>query len=66
MSDESRQRIIRRAGSQPAEAELQEGARESREAATREDAERQGTKPGEEKGPTPLAEDRGGPPRPRR
>ncbi|MFL5820472.1 MAG: hypothetical protein ACJ76S_07295 [Solirubrobacteraceae bacterium] len=68
MSNEDRQRILRRAGSQPAEAETRTRARDSREATRREDAELEGEEPpGEpESQPAPLAEDSEGPPRPRR
>jgi hypothetical protein len=56
MSNEDRQRILRRAGSQPAEAETTTRARDSREAKRREDAQLE----------RPLGEDPQGPPRPRR
>lgn len=66
MSNEERQRTVRHAGSDPAEAEKQEGARSSRERKAREDAEaaRQGEDRGEEH--TPMAEVPGEQPRPRR
>jgi hypothetical protein len=66
MSNEERQRIIRRAGSEPAEAEEHEHAAAGREAKAREDAEAQA---GQRRSPDegiPLAEDEGEPPRPRR
>lgn len=67
MSNEDRQRILRRAGSQPAEAETATRARESREAKRREDAELEREQPGDpEDQPGPLGEDPDGPPRPRR
>jgi len=68
MSNEDRQRILRRAGSQPAEAETSTRARESREAKRREDAQlEREQRPGEaDDQPTPLGEDPEGPPRPRR
>jgi hypothetical protein len=68
MSNEDRQRILRRAGSQPAEAETATRARESREAKRREDAQlEREPRPGEpDDQPTPLGEDPQGPPRPRR
>ena len=68
MSNEERQRTLRRAGSQPAQAETSTRARESREAKRREDAELERQQPpGEpEEQPTPLGEDPQGPPRPRR
>jgi hypothetical protein len=68
MSNEDRQRILRRAGSQPAEAETTIRARDSREAKRREDAQLEREQPpGEpEDQPKPLGEDPQGPPRPRR
>jgi hypothetical protein len=68
VSNEDRQRILRRAGSQPAEAETTTRARESREAKRQEDAqlEREWQPPDPEPQPTPLGEDPEGPPRPRR
>jgi hypothetical protein len=66
MSSEERQRILRRAGNSPAEAEKQQGAQDSRERKASEDAEAAaGT---EDRGDehTPLAEVPGGQPRPRR
>jgi hypothetical protein len=66
MSNEERQRIIRRAGSEPAEAEEHEHAAASREAKAREDAEAQAGQRGSTDEATPLAEEEGEPPRPRR
>lgn len=66
MSGEERQRILRRAGkNEPAEAELQEGAKSSREQATRDAAEREARDDAAVE-PTPVAESDDGPPRPRR
>ena len=66
MSGEERQRILRRAGhSDPAEAELQEGARASREQAGREEGVREAEDDAAVE-PTPVAESGDGPPRPRR
>ena len=67
MSSEERQRILRRAGGNPAEAEKEHGAQTGNEDAARQDAaERaEGEAPPTE-APTPLAEDADGPPRPRR
>ncbi len=66
MSNEERQRTLRQAGSEPAEAEKQEGARSSRERKAREDAEKatRGEDRGEES--TPMPEVPGEQPRPRR
>lgn len=66
MSNEERQRILRRAGSEPAEAERQEGARESRERLRRDEGAADAEQGGAGDEPTPLAEDPGDPPRPRR
>jgi hypothetical protein len=66
MSSEDRQRILRRAGSSPAEAEKQRGAEESRERKAREDAEAAAGVEDRGEEQTPLAEDPGDPPRPRR
>jgi hypothetical protein len=68
MSNEDRQRVIRRAGFKPAQAETEERAQKSREAKREEDAElqRQAADEDTEGKSTPLAEDPGGPPRPRR
>ena len=68
MSNEDRQRVIRRAGFEPAEAETQDRARKSRQAKAEEEAELQRRAPegGTEAEPSPLAEDAEGPPRPRR
>ena len=69
MSNEERQRILRQAGSRPAQAETEQAAQESHEAKRREEAEIRGeddVQPGERERPTPLAEEPEGPPRPRR
>jgi hypothetical protein len=68
MSNEDRQRILRRAGSQPAETETTTRARESREAKRQEDAQLEREQSHDEPGdqPQPLSEDPQGPPRPRR
>jgi hypothetical protein len=68
MSNEDRQRVIRRAGFKPAQAETEERARKSREAKREEEAElqRQAADGAAEDKSSPLAEDPGGPPRPRR
>jgi hypothetical protein len=67
MSNEDRQRILRRAGSQPAEAETATRARESREAKRQEDSQLEREQPPRpEDQPRPLGEDPEGPPRPRR
>lgn len=66
MSNEERQRTLRRAGSEPAEAETQEGARESRERMRREEAAAEKEQRREGDQPTPLPEVPGEPPRPRR
>jgi hypothetical protein len=66
MSSEERQRIIRRAGAEPAEAEKQEGARESRKKKRLEDADLESEQARSDQGDTPLTEVPGHPPRPRR
>ncbi len=67
MSNEERQRILREAGSAPAEAEKQEGARTSRERLRREEAQREAEDGGPTDSPKPLAEDDDdAAPRPRR
>ena len=68
MSNEDRQRVIRRAGFKPAEAETQDRAQKSRQAKAEEEAELQRRAPeGEaDSESSPLAEDSEGPPRPRR
>jgi hypothetical protein len=68
MSNEDRQRVIRRAGFQPAQAETEERAQKSREAKREEDAklQREAADRATEGKSTPLAEDPAGPPRPRR
>jgi hypothetical protein len=68
MSNEDRQRVIRRAGFKPAQAETEERAQKSREAKREEDAElAREAGDGDSAGKsTPLAEDPAGPPRPRR
>ena len=66
MSGEERQRILRRAGNnEPAEAELQERARASRDRAGREEGVREAEDDNAVE-PTPVAEAGDGPPRPRR
>lgn len=69
MSNEDRQRILRRAGSEPAEAQTQQQAQDSREAEREGEAElRDETEdsPKRDGQQVPLAEDPEGPPRPRR
>lgn len=66
MSNEERQRTLRRAGSDPAEAETQEGARSSRERKAREDAEAAARHDDDGEEGTPMAEAPGDQPRPRR
>lgn len=66
MSNEERQRILRHTGSDPAEAEKQEGARSSRERKAREDAEAAARQDDDGEETTPMAEDPGDQPRPRR
>ena len=66
MSSEERQRILRREGSEPAEAERQEGARGGREALSREEAERRSEERPDSAQATPAAEDDADRPRPRR
>lgn len=67
MSSEDRQRILRRAGSKPAEAETQHRAHDSREAKRQEDAQlEREQRPDAPDQPKPLSEDDQGPPRPRR
>ncbi|HEV2075064.1 MAG TPA: hypothetical protein VGR10_02385 [Thermoleophilaceae bacterium] len=66
MAGEERQRTLRRAGSEPAEAEKQEGARESRERKAQKDAEAAAAQDDRGEEHTPLAEDPGDQPRPRR
>lgn len=66
MSNEERQRILREAGSRPAEAEKQEGARESRERLARHEGEREAEQQRSPEEPTPLPEDDETTPRPRR
>lgn len=66
MSGEERQRILRKAGNnEPAEAEKQENARQSREQASAEEARREAEDDAAVE-PTPLAESDDGPPTPRR
>lgn len=66
MSNPDRQRILRRTGPDPAEAERQSGAAKSREAKRQEDAELEAEQRPSPDEPTPLAENPEGPPRPRR
>jgi len=65
MSNEERQRILREAGSRPAEAEKEDKAREAKQAREDEPPRKLGRRPPTEE-PRPLPEDPGGPPRPRR
>jgi hypothetical protein len=66
MSSEERQRILRRAGSTPAEAEKQERAKSSRKAKRVEDARIESEQEASGENPTPLPEGPEDPPRPRR
>lgn len=66
MSNEERQRTLRRAGAQPAEAEKQQGARESRQRKALEDAEVDAGQDDRGEEHAPLAEDSEDAPRPRR
>ena len=66
MSNEERQRILREAGSRPAEAEKEQAANEGREALGREEGARRAEDAGDEpERPTPLSEDDPDRPRPR-
>ncbi|MFL5867717.1 MAG: hypothetical protein ACJ766_11540 [Thermoleophilaceae bacterium] len=66
MSNGERQRILREAGSRPAEAEKQEDARRSRERLGRLEGEPTADESHEPADNTPLAEDDEARPRPRR
>jgi hypothetical protein len=66
MTNEERQRILREAGFGPAEAEKQEGARQSRESLRREEGERAAEDGDRQTENKPLAEDDEARPRPRR
>ena len=66
MSNEERQRTLREAGSRPAQAEKEEGARSSSEELGREQAEREAEQRPTPEVPAPLAEESEDRPRPRR
>jgi hypothetical protein len=63
MSNLERQRVLREAGPRPAQAEKEISAAEAKEEGARTPEEEAPPSPEE---PRPLAEDPGGPPRPRR
>jgi hypothetical protein len=66
MSNLERQRILREAGTRPAQAEKEESAAESKQAFGQERAQAAGEQSLAERDLRPLAEDDDGPPRPRR